>query len=124
MFKKPGISALEIQHEIEVLVNGSRKTLNLYLMMMDPMYANLPKLVFGPDDKYKITIQASLNHYCTPRQNGGPYTSVELGYPNFNFSSDFISQYAEDANEPQETVYGYVPISELAEEIYNLLKGL
>lgn len=70
----------------------------------------------------KLSIQASDFHYCTPRKNTDYYTHVEVGFPNFNFSDEFIGLYAEDKEKPQDTVYGYVPIKELSIEISNKLK--
>lgn len=29
----------------------------------------------------KVSIQASEDHYCTPRNNTGPYTEWEIGFP-------------------------------------------
>lgn len=69
----------------------------------------------------KLSIQASDFHYCTPRENCEYYTHVEVGFPNLNFSESFIGEYAEDKDTPQDTVYGYVPISALASEISQLI---
>ena len=71
---------------------------------------------------YKLSVQASSSHYCSPRKDlQDVYEDVEIGFPNFNFSKEFISKYAEDGKHPQDTVYGYVPMVELAEELYLLL---
>lgn len=35
--------------------------------------------------------------------------SVELGYP--SMADDLLTEYAEDADRPTSTVYGYVPVS-------------
>ena len=50
----------------------------------------------------KLSIQASDFHYCTPRRDCGWYSEVEVGFPNFNFSDEFIFTYAEDVGTPQE----------------------
>lgn len=71
----------------------------------------------------KLSIQASDFHYCSPRENCDYYDEVEIGFPNFNFSDDFISKYAEDKDDPQNTVYGYVPISEIATELEVLINA-
>ena len=74
------------------------------------------------DTDYEISIQASKNHYCSPRKNlQEVYDEVEIGFPNFIFSENFINQYAEEPESPKDTVYGYVPMEELAQEIYLLL---
>lgn len=81
-------------------------------------------------DGFVISIQASEYHYCEPRISQGyldnklyfvegwsqqgyiekfiPYKSVELGFP--SVAEEDILDYAEDPNEPTDTVYGYVPV--------------
>lgn len=60
-------------------------------------------------DGYKISIQANEHAYCTPRENhADPYLKVELGYP--NREDNLINDYAEDPENPTDTVYGYVPV--------------
>lgn len=74
------------------------------------------------DTPYKLSVQASSSHYCSPREDLQElYEDVEIGFPNFNFSKEFIFLYAEDGVYPQDTVYGYVPMVGLAEELYLLL---
>ncbi len=59
------------------------------------------------EDGFSMSVQASRTHYCTPRDDVGPYTHVEVGFPS---SYDFyLSRYAEDPGEPTGTVYGWVP---------------
>lgn len=60
-------------------------------------------------DGYKISMQASDGHYCSPRKNlkDGMYHKVELGYP--NQFDELIDVYAEEKGSI-DTVYGYVPI--------------
>ena len=65
-------------------------------------------------DGFSISVQATHGAYCSPRENIGPWYEVECGFP-----SDVphgIMSYAEDAERPTETVYGYVPI-ELVEKL-------
>ena len=60
-------------------------------------------------DGFSISVQASSRHYCQPRETGAnEYQLVECGYP--NQAPDFILEYAEDIEQPTETVYGYVPV--------------
>ena len=76
----------------------------------------------GTDDKFSV--QASESNYCSPRESMQEvYDEVEIGFPNFIFSEEFINQYAEDRDTTKDTVYAYVPMKELAQEIYNLLNG-
>ena len=81
----------------------------------------IPKIKIADTD-YELSIQASENHYCSPRENLQEiYDEVEIGFPNFIFSEEFINQYAEEPESPKGTVYGYVAMEELAQEIYLLL---
>jgi len=60
-------------------------------------------------DGFSISVQASSRHYCQPRETGAnEYQLVECGYP--SQAPEFILQYAEDSEQPTETVYGYVPV--------------
>jgi hypothetical protein len=60
-------------------------------------------------DGVSLSVQASDCHYCTPRDDAGPYTHVEVGYPSVVPPRSWM-QYAEDRQHPRGTVYGYVPI--------------
>ena len=62
-------------------------------------------------DGFAMSVQASENHYCSPRENGiaMSYTSVEVGFP--SDKEDLLMDWAEDGDKPTETVYGYVPVS-------------
>lgn len=61
-------------------------------------------------DGFSISVQAYSGAYCTPRNDIGPYTEVELGYPSA-VPPDYILEYAEEVNKPTDTVYAYVPIN-------------
>ena len=56
---------------------------------------------------FGISVQGSKTNYCTPRSDIGPYTAVELGFP--TAPDPLIIGYAEDSDNPTETVYGWVP---------------
>lgn len=58
-------------------------------------------------DGFSMSVQASKYHYCTPRDNFGPYTSFEVGFP--TQQEELLLEYAEDRRNPTDTVYGYVP---------------
>jgi len=64
-------------------------------------------------DGFSLSVQASRTHYCRPREDEGPYSAVEVGYTSERVES-FIP-FAEDADNPLDTIYGWVPI-ELVEE--------
>ena len=72
-----------------------------------------PKIVC--DDGFDISIQASHNHYCTPRIDRGPYSKVEAGFP--SESEELLMPFAEDIDNPTETVYGWVPVEVINEVI-------
>ena len=83
----------------------------------------IPKIEIKGTD-YELSVQASEGHYCSPRENMQEvYDEVEIGFPNFTFSQEFIDQYAEDRETPKDTVYAYVPVKELSDEIYQLLNN-
>ena len=58
-------------------------------------------------DGFSMSVQASSRNYCSPRDDQGPYDSVEVGYPS---SFDiYLHEYAESPDDPTGTVYGWVP---------------
>jgi hypothetical protein len=62
-------------------------------------------------DGFNMSVQADENSYCSPRTDEGPYLSVEVGFPSaYDF---YLIEYAEDRNQPTETVYGWVPIRQV-----------
>lgn len=72
-------------------------------------------------DGLELSVQASVFTYCSPRNNKGPYTHVEVGYPSGYIAK--LMPFAEDASTPTDTVYGYVPVG-LVLEIINDHGGL
>ncbi|RMH18797.1 MAG: hypothetical protein D6698_06510 [Gammaproteobacteria bacterium] len=75
------------------------------------LFKNRDKLVkpqITCTDGFKISIQASRGHYCIPRNDVGPYTHVEVGYP--SEPDPLLAEYAEDPVELTLTVYPYVPV--------------
>lgn len=73
------------------------------------------------NDGFSLSVQATHGAYCSPRQNIGPWYSVEVGFP--SDAPEFIMDYAESPDRPTETVYGYVPI-ELVEKLINHHGGM
>ena len=60
-------------------------------------------------DGFKVSVQASRFHYCTPREdNPDVWDEVELGFP-----SEFVPEWEEyaECNDYTNTVYPYVPVS-------------
>jgi hypothetical protein len=73
-------------------------------------------------DGFKMSVQCHSGSYCTPRTDHSRYyTHVEVGFPS-DIPTTFLS-YAEDSDNPTNTVYGWVPIELVAEEI-NLHGGI
>lgn len=63
-------------------------------------------------DGTTLSVQAGRFHYCTPKEDSESnsydiYTHFEVGYPNRELS--LLMPYAEDVDNPTDTVYGYVP---------------
>lgn len=66
-------------------------------------------------DGFKMSVQASIYHYSNPRENDGPWTEFEVGFP--SEKEDLMLEYAEDENTPAKTVYAYVPAEVIREVI-------
>jgi hypothetical protein len=68
-------------------------------------------------DGFSMSVQASAFHYCSPRDNEGPYTAVEIGYPSEKVD-DFM-EYIDggEDDDPTSTVYGYVPLKIVAKTV-------
>lgn len=80
-------------------------------------------------DGFALSVIAGRGTYCTPRPDwpfeggtsadySGPYTHVEVGFPSERpepwepvDGPECWQRYAEDPEEPTETVYGYVPVA-------------
>ena len=63
-------------------------------------------------DGFSMSVQASNSHYCSPRDDFGPYVSVEVGYPNrpeplLEPHSDVVGG----------DVFGWVPVEVIAQII-------
>lgn len=75
-------------------------------------YKDLLEVKMNPEIRckngFRMSVQAQEFHYCLPRQNEGPHTHVECGFPSVAPGPEMM-EYAENPNEPTETVYAYVP---------------
>jgi len=60
-------------------------------------------------DGFSMSVQASTFNYCAPRNDDGPYSQVEVGFPSAR--EEMLMDWAEDPDDPTGTVYGYVPVS-------------
>lgn len=63
---------------------------------------------------FTISVQASKHHYSRPKDSNGPWTHVECGFPSERVEE--LMEWADDAQTPTETVYGYVPV-EVVEKV-------
>ena len=60
-------------------------------------------------DGFIVSVQASHTHYCTPRDNRGPYSHVECGYP--SEKDELLIPFIEvRTDDPTSTVYPWVPV--------------
>ena len=60
-------------------------------------------------DGYSVSVQAGEGKYCQPRDDYGPYTAVELGFP--SLPDPMLDGYAESPGKLTDTVYPYVPVA-------------
>ena len=67
-------------------------------------------------DGLKMSVQANNGAYCSPRNDEGPYESVEVGFPSYPVLE--LREYADDPNDMENTVYGWVPLELVRKIIY------
>ena len=67
-------------------------------------------------DGTTLSVQASDGHYCKPRHNYGPYYELEVGYPSAEPPQSWRTYFDGDweSDDHKESVYGYVPVEEIA----------
>ena len=66
-------------------------------------------------DGFSMSVQADEFMYCTPRDSVGPWSKVEIGFPSERVEA--FMEWAENSDNPTETVYGWVPLEVVAEVI-------
>lgn len=71
--------------------------------------ATVPAIVCA--DGFTMSVQASRTHYCTPRNDQGPYTAVEIGFPSKH--ENRLAPYGDNGN----NVFAWVPVDVLDEII-------
>ena len=60
-------------------------------------------------DGFTMSVQAHAGAYCIPRMTGAPvYREVEVGFPSDR--EELLMEWAEEADKPTDTVYGFVPV--------------
>ena len=85
------------------------------------MYNHIkPRIICN--DGFSASVQASEFHYCHPRNNDGPYTHVEVGFP--SDKEELLLPYAESYDDGNDTgIYPMVPV-EIVEAIIKKHGGL
>ena len=69
-------------------------------------------------DGATISVQASRIHCCHPRDDEGPYTKVEVGFPtNVDEMPASWKEYATDADQAVADIYAFIPIELVAQFI-------
>ena len=82
--------------------------MDLLIEALMRMSAATPKEPVECEDGFKMSVQASASHYCTPRTDNSPvYLFAEIGCASERES--LIMEYAEDQKNPTTTVYCNVP---------------
>ncbi len=100
--------AEQLQHRLNA---EARRTTHYYSDGVEVMLRHLPVLVCA--DGFKMSVQASRTHYCTPCDNVGPYTHVEVGYPSA-VEPLLMPHIDRPDHDPTDTVYGWVPLDVVA----------
>jgi hypothetical protein len=73
-------------------------------------------------DGFSMSVQGHFGAYSQPRDDfAEKYFTVEVGFP--SNAEELLMSFADDSDNPTETVYGYVPIS-IIEEIIAKHGGL
>ncbi len=77
-------------------------------------------------DGFTMSVQHSSLHYCIPRidfaeREGLEFNAYEVGYP--SEKEDILIPFAEDPDNPTETVYPFVP-QQIVEQVAEMHGGL
>lgn len=74
-------------------------------------------------DGTTLSVQTGQNLYCSPREDYGPWTAVEVGFPSRGFAQLMPYIDGDEDTDPTQTVYGYVPIH-IVEEVIESCGGI
>lgn len=86
--------------------------------LQDPTLRDMPGAPIPTihcQDGFNVSIQAGKYHYCSPRDNHGPWDSFELCFP--SVADPLITLHAEDPDNLTQGVYGWVPLATVVELI-------
>lgn len=106
-----GQKLLDTVQQITDQKSAASMTLQKYLQVARSRNKSMQAPRITCKDGFNLSVQASKTHCCCPRDNSGPYTEVEVGYP--TAMPHNIMQYCEDLDEPTRTVYAFVPIEKV-----------
>lgn len=68
------------------------------------------------NDGFKMSVQVGYGLYCTPRiSDCDHYTHAEVGFP--SIEEPLMMEYADDPENPTNTIYPYMPIEIINEVI-------
>ena len=66
-------------------------------------------------DGFTMSVQAHKGAYCSPRSGVGPFTAVEVGFP--NEPEELLMEFAESPSTPTDSIYGWVPAKVILEVV-------
>lgn len=69
------------------------------------MLPSMPRIICV--DGTTLSVQASRHHYCSPRDNAGPYIKVEVGFP----SEEVPLAWKEHEDGEGSEIYAYIPLT-------------
>lgn len=100
---------IEEKQERKWIINRLYKTLGI-----DTGVAHLRRRLMFCDGE-SLSVQASAEHYAIPKDDDGPYTHVEVGFP--TFVDPRLLPFAQDEKDPLDCSYHFVPVTLLADVI-------
>lgn len=84
------------------LIDGYGKSI------IPPTVVKMPRLIL--QDGVSLSVQAGEHNYSLPRDDKGPYTKVEVGFPSEK-PPEAWKNYTEEWSTPTNTIYNYVPLA-------------
>ena len=82
-------------------------------------YGIRPRIICN--DGFKMSVQGGTGMYSNPREMTDFYLSMEIGFP--SQKEELIMEYAEEADRPTETVYGWVDCK-IIQQVIDKHKGI
>ena len=101
-WSKLDLGAMLHRRPIVELLDGHGQPMNIR------MVPQMPRLILA--DGASLSVQASKYMHSSPRDDKGPYTKVEVGFPS-ETPPEAWKEFAEERDKPTNTVYGYIPLT-------------